>query len=622
MKVGTRKYYRKKIADAFLQQKAHLKKKLADALWMCSTADAWSCRRKSFIGVTIHWIASDLSRQSACLAVRRVVGTCNYEVIGKLLEAINEEFEITPKITCTITDNGSNFIKSFKVFGTKNDESQERASIQSVDLSNFQTDNSHFPQAKPRSMSSQVFRHQTNDYLNEESITDMLSDIESEFHESSEEDGLDDAENADLVPGIRKIGADNGTKDKEQLVQDGKPDEGAVNFIPLTDILKKKASSRTIYCLPKHRRCACHLLSLVAKKDIFVGLDASLKNLMDFTEKKLLALWSKQNRSSKAADAIYASLDELFVVNNETRWNSYFDALVRVRRFLNTKKADLKKLFTHFKIDYFRPAEEEFIKEYVKVMRPISEALDVLQADIKVNVGYLLPTLRLLLEKMEKLKHNSEVKHCKSIVNNLKNSVKKRFAECFDDEELKIAAMLNPQFKTSWIDDIDKKENIDLLISVYLSFKESNPANRYIAFFIFDLFYISLLEICKEFSKNCLFFRLASAENDDRSDTDSDFNSPQPKKRKIFFRSLKKKKVCTEANEVDLFLADESTETSSLENYPTLKKMYMKYNAALPSSASVERLFSAGGLIFIPTRANLSDENFEKLLFLKVNKFE
>ncbi|KAK4007417.1 hypothetical protein OUZ56_012574 [Daphnia magna] len=128
---------------------------------------------------------------------------------------------------------------------------------------------------------------------------------------------------------------------------------------------------------------------------------------------------------------------------------------------------------------------------------------------------------------MEKLKHNSEVKHCKSIVNNLINSVKKRFAECFDDEELKIAAI-----------------------------------------------------------------------------------------------SLKKKKVCTEANEVELFLADESTETSSLENYPTLKKMYMKYNAALPSSASVERLFSARGLILIPTRANHSDENFEKLLFLKVNKFE
>ncbi len=34
MYVGTRKYYEKKIADAFLQQKAHFKKKLVDALWM------------------------------------------------------------------------------------------------------------------------------------------------------------------------------------------------------------------------------------------------------------------------------------------------------------------------------------------------------------------------------------------------------------------------------------------------------------------------------------------------------------------------------------------------------------------------------------------------------------
>lgn len=48
--------------------------------------------------------------------------------------------------------------------------------------------------------------------------------------------------------------------------------------------------------------------------------------------------------------------------------------------------------------------EEEFIKECVKVMRPLSEALDTLQADKKVNVGYLLPTfvgylLQIFVEK-------------------------------------------------------------------------------------------------------------------------------------------------------------------------------------------------------------------------------
>lgn len=75
-------------------------------------------------------------------------------------------------------------------------------------------------------------------------------------------------------------------------------------------------------------------------------------------------------------------------------------------------------------------------------------------------------------------------------------------------------------------------------------------------------------------------------------------------------------------NEVELYLADPSEELSSLQKYPTLTLLFLKYNAALPSSASVERLFSVAGQIFKPARSNLSDANFEKMIFLKVNKFE
>ena len=72
-------------------------------------------------------------------------------------------------------------------------------------------------------------------------------------------------------------------------------------------------------------------------------------------------------------------------------------------------------------------------------------------------------------------------------------------------------------------------------------------------------------------------------------------------------------------NQLDLFLADSTKKTSSLVKNPSIKEMFLKFNAALPSSASVERLFSVGGSIFRPTRSRLSDSNFEKILFLKVN---
>jgi hypothetical protein len=87
---------------------------LFQARFICTTADCWSTRRKSFLGVTVNWFNNDLKRKSACLAIRRVVDKCDYELIAKLLESIHGEF----KITATITDRGSSFVKAFHLFAT------------------------------------------------------------------------------------------------------------------------------------------------------------------------------------------------------------------------------------------------------------------------------------------------------------------------------------------------------------------------------------------------------------------------------------------------------------------------------------------------------------------------
>jgi hypothetical protein len=72
--------------------------------------------------------------------------------------------------------------------------------------------------------------------------------------------------------------------------------------------------------------------------------------------------------------------------------------------------------------------------------------------------------------------------------------------------------------------------------------------------------------------------------------------------------------------EVDNFLNDPLKTKESILKFPKLKNMFIRYNTALPSSASVERLFSLGGQIFKPTRNRLSDEKFEQFVFLKMNK--
>lgn len=79
----------------------------------------------------------------------------------------------------------------------------------------------------------------------------------------------------------------------------------------------------------------------------------------------------------------------------------------------------------------------------------------------------------------------------------------------------------------------------------------------------------------------------------------------------------------TEPAATQSVLSRKSTQTKSvlsvLEQFPRVKDLFCLTNAATPSSAPVERIFSSAGLIFLPRRNRLHDSTFEHLLFLKKN---
>ncbi len=45
-----------------------------------------------------------------------MIGSHTHDVIAAAIDSVHKEFGIASKVNCTITDNGSNFLKAFKVF--------------------------------------------------------------------------------------------------------------------------------------------------------------------------------------------------------------------------------------------------------------------------------------------------------------------------------------------------------------------------------------------------------------------------------------------------------------------------------------------------------------------------
>uniref|UniRef100_A0A3Q1H5D8 HAT C-terminal dimerisation domain-containing protein n=1 Tax=Acanthochromis polyacanthus TaxID=80966 RepID=A0A3Q1H5D8_9TELE len=211
-------------------------------------------------------------------------------------------------------------------------------------------------------------------------------------------------------------------QDREEEDEEEEEEDHTV-FINVTDILNETGEDHN---LPPHQRCACHTLNLIATRDIEGALTQSepFKKISRSTLGKCQALWSQQQRSTQASDVI------------KDKWNSTFLAVERLKTCILTKEQELQETCEKLQVTHFRVTELVFIKEYVQVMAPLAKALDVLQSNRMAYAGVLVPTISILLEKMDQMTHETNLHHCNPLVDAIISGLKQRFGYIFEDARL------------------------------------------------------------------------------------------------------------------------------------------------------------------------------------------
>lgn len=100
-------------------------KRFSNIDYISLTADIWSSKHRSFMGVTAHWIDPvTFKRQFAFISCNRFTFPHTNERITENLQLVCDSYGISEKIVATTTDNASNFAKAFREFGLQFDEDE------------------------------------------------------------------------------------------------------------------------------------------------------------------------------------------------------------------------------------------------------------------------------------------------------------------------------------------------------------------------------------------------------------------------------------------------------------------------------------------------------------------
>lgn len=117
----------------------------------------------------------------------------------------------------------------------------------------------------------------------------------------------------------------------------------------------------------------------------------------------------------------------------------------------------LQTLCSALKIDALNENDYEFLTEYVTIIRPIANAITILEGD-KQMCGSYLPVLFGIQKWLDFIESNANapIMHCDALLQAVKNGLKTRFSAMMDPFDvvsvpLYIAMVSNPKYKMNFI---------------------------------------------------------------------------------------------------------------------------------------------------------------------------
>uniref|UniRef100_UPI00358E8F2E uncharacterized protein n=2 Tax=Myxine glutinosa TaxID=7769 RepID=UPI00358E8F2E len=549
------------------QAKADLTDLLAKQEFVATTADSWSASNRAFLGMTVTWLERvTFERQSAVLGIKEITVSQTGQYLAEAISELHDDFGIKRKVVSTTTDNGANYISSVETCEKTNRRQQDR---------------------KRKSITS---------------VSEVETEVDRKWKET-ETEALD------------HYGA-LGHDDEQLDVVEVDPEVVQTNTILVVDALEEVDQQEEVVHVPKHRRCAAHTVNLLASRDVekVPGWSAQPRPAFTKPAAKAQGLWNAQNRKTVTANDIKTALGKKLVTPGVTRWNSSHDAY----KCLLTEVLDMDKRNNLNQIcqrqhphplPHITEYDVQIWSEYVKVTAPLAACLDVLQGEEKAYMGCLLPHLQVLKDSLEALSIDGSIVHAQNLVASLlqqPSCARKgtkgfdgRFSHLFVDMDLLMATALHPQHKLATVRAICRRQNNDA--------------------------------ICDLVRDKLIRDLLALVLPDEHLDP-APQQGPQPGSSSTDYLFAMEEGQQEENLEEKIREEVNNWSRKPLRGNPGLSPnlfplefrdawvtLFLRHNTPLPSSASVERVFSYGSDILRPKRSALAAPNFEALVFMKGN---